>query len=240
MGSVDRNIVYVINTGFKLCGSLPLVGSVDRNIALRLPSYSGISSLPLVGSVDRNAPSKGAPLRKPSSLPLVGSVDRNLLGRYHSSAPARRSPSWGAWIEIPPKRKRARKKGGRSPSWGAWIEIYVSGLPSASTITSLPLVGSVDRNHFRAYHRGGVAVAPPRGERGSKSADMGDHIAVADVAPPRGERGSKYYIIGIYLRQGVSLPLVGSVDRNLRTRCNDRTVWSRSPSWGAWIEIRMG
>ena len=77
----------------------------------------------------------------------------------------RRSPSWGAWIEIPlsfaffglppvapPRGERGLKLDirpyrafgyGRSPSWGAWIEIALVSLAIAY-LPSLPLVGSVD------------------------------------------------------------------------------------------------
>ena len=81
-------------------------------------------------------------------------------------AALRRSPSWGAWIEIiwlqnhippravaPPRGERGLKSmpvncslsahTGRSPSWGAWIEIYRARAYSERN-TSLPLVGSVD------------------------------------------------------------------------------------------------
>ena len=81
-------------------------------------------------------------------------------------AALRRSPSWGAWIEIiwlqnhippravaPPRGERGLKSmpvncslsahTGRSPSWGAWIEIYALGRVRRS-LPSLPLVGSVD------------------------------------------------------------------------------------------------
>ena len=83
-------------------------------------------------------------------------------------AALRRSPSWGAWIEIiwlqnhippravaPPRGERGLKSmpvncslsahTGRSPSWGAWIEILL-----------------------RKNLRGVSIVAPPRGERGLK------------------------------------------------------------------------
>ena len=35
----------------------------------------------------------------------------------------RRSPSWGAWIEIAFPRRYVLTASSRSPSWGAWIEI---------------------------------------------------------------------------------------------------------------------
>ena len=101
----------------------------------------------------------------------------------------RRSPSWGAWIEIthircrmallkvaPPRGERGLKscriesecaaRTRRSPSWGAWIEI-------ALQISLSPT----------------FSVAPPRGERGLK---------FIGLSPPA------------FLSQ--SLPLVGSVD----------------------------
>ena len=78
-----------------------------------------------------------------------------------------RSPSWGAWIEIPPlphlhtfapvapprgerglKYKFFAAKAvpyGRSPSWGAWIEIMLLNVAFSKSM-----------------------VAPPRGERGLK------------------------------------------------------------------------
>ena len=149
-----------------------------------------------------------------------------------------RSPSWGAWIEIrrlvarrsgsrvapprgerglkyddcddtreladvaPPRGERGLKSQTRertharperrSPSWGAWIEISVS-----------------------PFSRSFAAVAPPRGERGLKLGVANGIKQRVFVAPPRGERGLKY----IFRRR------------------RKNTVQSRSPSWGAWIEI---
>ena len=57
----------------------------------------------------------------------------------------RRSPSWGAWIEIATRHMGIKSSPCRSPSWGAWIEIPFS---------------------LGRYHSS--AVAPPRGERGLK------------------------------------------------------------------------
>ena len=60
-------------------------------------------------------------------------------------APLRRSPSWGAWIEMLKSATISPTSGRRSPSWGAWIEIIRL------------------QNHIPPR-----AVAPPRGERGLK------------------------------------------------------------------------
>ena len=57
-----------------------------------------------------------------------------------------------------------------------------------------------------------AAVAPPRGERGLKCANIEGAEDTIAVAPPRGERGLKY-LFGIQQLLGfLSLPLVGSVD----------------------------
>ena len=58
---------------------------------------------------------------------------------------------------------------GRSPSWGAWIEM-------TRAITQRPRSRT---------------VAPPRGERGLKLADVQEAYGGDIVAPPRGERGLK-------------------------------------------------
>ena len=59
-----------------------------------------------------------------------------------------------------------------------------------------------------------VRVAPPRGVRGLKSSSVGASGKTAGVAPPRGVRGLKLF-------------------------CDELSppVYSRTPSWGAWIEI---
>ena len=57
----------------------------------------------------------------------------------------RRSPSWGAWIEMIISSAVIAAAARRSPSWGAWIEITV----------------------WNAL-RNNTNVAPPRGERGLK------------------------------------------------------------------------
>ena len=79
-----------------------------------------------------------------------------------------RSPSWGAWIEILVHVIVWRVGSRRSPSWGAWIEI---------------------RRRSRLIQR--QRVAPPRGERGLKSAWAQVRAVLPQVAPPRGERGLK-------------------------------------------------
>ena len=61
------------------------------------------------------------------------------------------------------------------------------------------------------------SVAPPRGERGLKLITLQIIPLVALVAPPRGERGLK---------------LVVDITKQ-------STATSRSPSWGAWIEIAL-
>ena len=66
---------------------------------------------------------------------------------------------------------------------------------------------------FTAIHKQ-IVVAPPRGERGLKLKLRGGHFVAPPVAPPRGERGLKY---------------CGRIYAGCR--------YSRSPSWGAWIEI---
>ena len=58
-------------------------------------------------------------------------------------------------------------------------------------------------------------VAPPRGERGLKSVDGEELAGSKRVAPPRGERGLKFDLYS--------------------DGCE--AAGSRSPSWGAWIEI---
>ena len=104
-------------------------------------------------------------------------------------AALRRSPSWGAWIEIlwlqnhippravaPPRGERGLKSmpvncslsahTGRSPSWGAWIEIFAPSM----------------------------------------------RYECLQVAPPRGERGLTCYLRVFQAGSNKSLPLVGSVD----------------------------
>ena len=58
-------------------------------------------------------------------------------------------------------------------------------------------------------------VAPPRGVRGLKLLFSHPVFCSAPVAPPRGVRGLKYDFESSASRRG-----------------------SRTPSWGAWIEIR--
>ena len=78
--------------------------------------------------------------------------ERGLKCRPARSCPQaiRRSPSWGAWIEIACLARLNVAVIGRSPSWGAWIEMV--------TCWSKPA---------------GYTVAPPRGERGLKFGVIG-------------------------------------------------------------------
>ena len=124
----------------------------------------------------------------------------------------RRSPSWGAWIEMlknssrskqrmvaPPRGERGLKclssvkkllRYGRSPSWGAWIEII-----SGDTVT----IGS-------------LTVAPPRGERGLK---LQPPRPLRQSPPRRSPSWGAWIEIACLARLNVavmSLPLVGSVD----------------------------
>ena len=126
-----------------------------------------------------------------------------------------RSPSWGAWIEMHMTQAQPAPLRRRSPSWGAWIEILASPIITLSCLGRSPSWGAwieilVVRVHFLR-----VIVAPPRGERGLKCpcpCPCGRRIC---VAPPRGERGLKW-----------------------RRRLLSTALTRRSPSWGAWIEIR--
>ena len=58
------------------------------------------------------------------------------------------------------------------------------------------------------------------------------------VAPPRGERGLKYIM---YRRPAITVPVAPPRgERGLKFEDNNRKyadAFSRSPSWGAWIEI---
>ena len=62
-----------------------------------------------------------------------------------------------------------------------------------------------------------IMVAPPRGERGLKLCHIFPISTNIFVAPPRGERGLKFEPLG-------------------NMNCNGE---GRSPSWGAWIEIKL-
>ena len=65
--------------------------------------------------------------------------------RWSGRQDCRRSPSWGAWIEISFYQHHPRTIYRRSPSWGAWIEIILLELLKQwQVVKSLPLVGSVD------------------------------------------------------------------------------------------------
>ena len=127
----------------------------------------------------------------------------------------RRSPSWGAWIEITAERRRTACQTSRSPSWGAWIEIHtMSGILRAR------------------------AVAPPRGERGLKSRPRSRRGRLTNRRSP-----SWGAWIEIVLRRGGRVrvprrsPSWGAwIEMTHPQRAGDRLP-RRSPSWGAWIEI---
>ena len=108
----------------------------------------------------------------------------------------------------------------------------------------------------------GTTVAPPCGERGLKSqgslfvwSEYGGRspswgawieinslrvcmMKIVKVAPPRGERGLKYdVILGFILQRHVAPP---RGERGLKCHAHvpsPARSASRSPSWGAWIEI---
>ena len=127
----------------------------------------------------------------------------------------RRSPSWGAWIEICARSVMLSAPSGRSPSWGAWIEIAISSSKALNLCGRSPSWGAWIE--ITCFFRAATspAVAPPRGERGLKynieshhfhhecrSPSWGAWIEIFNintlnkrnrVAPPRGERGLKYH-----------------------------------------------
>ena len=131
---------------------------------------------------------------------------------------AGRSPSWGAWIEILLYVSLHIAVYRRSPSWGAWIEmLHPKGLPCGSPRRS-PSWGAWIEICWGGITAPPRRVAPPRGERGSKSRRRERERVRKEVAPPRGERGSKFMLAA----------------------CRLHPPSRRSPSWGAWIEITLG
>ena len=126
----------------------------------------------------------------------------------------------------------------RSPSWGAWIEMLKNSSRSKQRMVAPPRGERGLKSPCRRPVGIRRAVAPPRGERGLKCLSSvkkllrygrspswgawigiisGDTVTIGSltVAPPRGERG---------LKLQPPRPLRQSPPR-------------RSPSWGAWIEI---
>ena len=77
-----------------------------------------------------------APPRGVRGLKYQRSVGRRLLMR-------RRTPSWGAWIEIYNLTDMVDITSRRTPSWGAWIEMS-SIIRHRIRLSSHPLVGCVD------------------------------------------------------------------------------------------------
>ena len=81
-------------------------------------------------------------------------------------------------------------------------------------------------------------VAPPRGERGLKSLGEWGQKVRRKVAPPRGERGLKSAARD-FLGDDISRsPSWGAWIEITLGRCTLAESMRRSPSWGAWIEIR--
>ena len=104
----------------------------------------------------------------------------------------------------------------RSPSWGAWIEIVSATAGLWRGICRSPSWGAWIEIPKANQRNKRDNVAPPRGERGLKSEPELVIIRIKNVAPPRGERGLKCGGHWAY----------------------HQSARSRSPSWGAWIEIR--
>ena len=126
----------------------------------------------------------------------------------------RRSPSWGAWIEIAVRHKGRYVQVGRSPSWGAWIEIIMVHTYIMCHDCRSPSWGAwIEISLLRRY-RSTALVAPPRGERGLK---CGGYWAYHQSA-----------------RRSPSWGAWIEIDYRRFLRKDKK---SRSPSWGAWIEI---
>ena len=79
----------------------------------------------------------------------------------------------------------------RSPSWGAWIEIVIPRKYATTQLVAPPRGERGLKLDIRPYRAFGYDVAPPRGERGLKYYERRKLWLVRIVAPPRGERGLK-------------------------------------------------
>ena len=80
-------------------------------------------------------------------------------------------------------------------------------------------------------------VAPPRGERGLKFVYRVYWCIVLMVAPPRGERGLKYSAVKQVRRDFSRSPSWGAWIEIQIHALSRLSLGCRSPSWGAWIEI---
>ena len=130
----------------------------------------------------------------------------------------RRSPSWGAWIEIRPRRTVSMPCGGRrSPSWGAWIEMLAW-----------------------PKYRCAESVAPPRGERGLKYIPKNYEGEKTMGRSP--SWGAWIEILFPFCLLALRLSRSPSWGAWIEISCSATRLVrriSRSPSWGAWIEIAL-
>ena len=158
-------------------------------------------------------------------------------------------------------RSRERLRESRSPSWGAWIEIFPSARDAEQVAVAPPRGERGLKSSVNGFHLVELLVAPPRGERGLKyslneasaavarrSPSWGAWIEIkkekqnraADrVAPPRGERGLKSALVLVELVREAVAPPRG--ERGLKCHPlhqREDHGQRRSPSWGAWIEMR--
>ena len=130
---------------------------------------------------------------------------------------------------------------GRSPSWGAWIEIFPAAFANGIPRVAPPRGERGLKSGLLCRTNDRIQVAPPRGERGLKLLRRRLKRQERKVAPPRGERGLKFATLLNKVMPGIVAPPRG--ERGLKYYLIAGTaamVKSRSPSWGAWIEIRHG
>ena len=145
-----------------------------------------------------------------------------------------RSPSWGAWIEIPvippspkdlsvapPRGERGLKfsfgaalppLARRSPSWGAWIEIVCVGVYGCVINCRSPSWGAWIEISYEPLILRRANVAPPRGERGLKSTAAARKASRKSRSPSWGAWIEMYALSDNSPGYVMSLPLVGSVD----------------------------
>ena len=79
-----------------------------------------------------------------------------------------RSPSWGAWIEMPVDAYCSIDMKSRSPSWGAWIEMFHRFSSKSGASGRSPSWGAWIEILNSLALSADIIVAPPRGERGLK------------------------------------------------------------------------